>query len=119
MPWLCAAVAAAHAGAAGHGSSQRPGLLEVSGSHNTLCRGPPCICAESAGTLPYPAGREEEKDGLVSSRAKGEERRQYDIKSVSRKKCTEKNKSTVQHAVFFVSDLFDSIQLCVCVCVQL
>lgn len=57
LPWPCVAVAAAHAGAGGRGSSQRPGPPEVSGSHSTLCRGPPCTCGESAGNLPYPAGR--------------------------------------------------------------
>lgn len=77
LPWPCAAVAAAHAGAAGRGSSRRPGPLEVSGSHSTLYRGPPCTCGESAGNLPYPAGRGGEKDGLVRWRAKGEERRVY------------------------------------------
>lgn len=73
LPWPCAAVAAAHSGAADRGSSQRPGPPEVSGSHNILCHGPPCTCAESAGNLPYPAGRGEKKDGLVRSRAKGGE----------------------------------------------
>lgn len=56
LPWPCAAVAAARAGVADRGSSQRPGPPEVSASHNILCRGPPCICAESGGNPPYPAG---------------------------------------------------------------
>lgn len=116
LPWPCAAVAAAHAGAAGRGSSQRPGPREVSGSHNTLCRGPPYTCAESAGTLPYPAGREEEKDGLVSSRAKG--RREYNIKSLSRKKCIEKNTEDYSPAccVFLLSLIFVTAISAVCVC---
>lgn len=71
LPWPFAAVAAAHAGAAGRGSSRRLGPPGASGSHNTLCRGPPYTCGESAGTLPYPAGRGGEKDGLVRTRAKG------------------------------------------------
>lgn len=72
LPWPSAAVAAAHSGAASRGSSQRPGPPEVSGSHNRLCRGPPCTCGESAGNLPYPAGRGRERNGLARSRAKGE-----------------------------------------------
>lgn len=56
LPWPCAAVAAARAAVADRGSSQRPGPPEVSASHNTLCRGPPCICAESGGNPPCPAG---------------------------------------------------------------
>lgn len=77
LPWPCAAVAAARAGAADRGSLQRPGPPEVSGSHSTLCRGPPCNCGESAGNHLYPAGRGGEKYGFVSSRVKGEERRLY------------------------------------------
>lgn len=65
LPWPCAEVAAAHAGAAGRGSLRRPGPPEVSGSHSTLCRGPPCTCGESAGNLLYPAGIGREKDRLV------------------------------------------------------
>lgn len=64
LPWPCAAVAAAHAEAADRGSSQRLGPPEVSGSHNTLCHGPPYTCGESAGNLPYPAGRGGVEDGL-------------------------------------------------------
>lgn len=56
LPWPCVAVVAAHAGVEDRGSSQRPGPPGVSASHNTLCRGPPCTCAESAGNPPYPAG---------------------------------------------------------------
>lgn len=56
LPWPCVAVVAAHAGVADRGSSQRPGPPGVSGSHNRLCRAPPCTCAESAGNPPYPAG---------------------------------------------------------------
>lgn len=106
LPWPFAAVAAAHAGAAGRGSSQRLGPLGASGSHNTLCRGPPYTCGESAGTLPYPAGRGGEKDGLVRTRAKGEERREYCKKSVSEKNSIEKTMIKVQGVVVFVlSDL--------------
>jgi len=56
LPWPCAAVAAARAGAAGRGSSRRPGPPEVSGSRSTPCRGPPCTCGESVENRPYPAG---------------------------------------------------------------
>lgn len=55
-PWPCVAVAAARAGVADRGSLQRLGPPEVSASHSTLCHGPPCICAESGGNPPYPAG---------------------------------------------------------------
>lgn len=71
LPWPCAAVAAAHAGAAGRGSSQRPGPPEVSESHSTLCRGPPCTCGESAGNLPYPAGRGGGKGWVGEMEGKG------------------------------------------------
>lgn len=57
MPWPSAIIAAARAGAAGRGSSQRLGPLEVSGSHSRLCRGLPCIYGESGGNSLYPAGR--------------------------------------------------------------
>lgn len=73
LPWPCATVAAAHAGAAGRGSSRRPGPPEASGSHSTPCRGPPCTCGESAGNLPYPAGGGGGKDWLVRLRTEGEE----------------------------------------------
>lgn len=57
LPWPCAAVAAARAGVADRGSSQRLGPPEVSVSHNRLCHGPPCICAECGGNPPCPAGK--------------------------------------------------------------
>lgn len=72
LPWPCAAVAAAHAEAVDHDFSRRPGPLEVSGSHSTLFRGPPCTCGESVGNLPYPAGRRGENDGLVKVKVKKE-----------------------------------------------
>lgn len=82
LPWPCAAVAAAHSEAADRGSSQRPGPPEVSGSHNKLCRGPPCTCAESAGNLLYPAGRGEEKGKkrLARSRVKREEEEEEGVR---------------------------------------
>lgn len=101
LPWPFAAVAAAHAGAAGRGSSRRLGPPGASGSHNTLCRGPPYTCGESAGTLPYPAVRGGEKDGLVRTRAKGKERREYCKKSVSEKNSIEKTMIKVQGVVVF------------------
>ena len=70
LPWPCGAVAVAHAGAADHGFSQRPGPLEVSGSHSTPCREPPCTCGESPGNFLCPAERQVIKEGLERSKVR-------------------------------------------------
>lgn len=80
-PWPCAAAAAARSGAADRGSSQKPGPQEVSGSHNTLCREPPCTCAESAGNLPCPAGREKRNRLVGEIEGKGWRRTKTEIKA--------------------------------------
>lgn len=61
LPWPCAAVAAARAGVADRGSLQRLAPPEASASHNIPYHGPPCICAESGGSPPYPAGERGER----------------------------------------------------------
>lgn len=85
LPWPCAAVAAARAGVADRGSLQRLGPPEVSASHNILCRGPPCICAESGENPPYPAGeRGGRKKGInVKGNAEREGGRIGDVSFVS------------------------------------
>lgn len=77
LPLPSAAAAAVHAAAAVRGSSQRLGLLEVSESHNTPFRGPPCTCWESAGNLLCPAGEEGENDSLEGWRARGGEEEEF------------------------------------------
>lgn len=77
LPLPSAAAAAVHAAAAVRGSSQRLGLLEVSESHNTPCRGPPCTCWESAGNLLCPAGEEGENDSLEGWRVRGGEEEEF------------------------------------------
>lgn len=74
LPWPCAAVVAAHVASVDRGSSQRMGPPEVSVSHNKLCHGSPCACAESVENLPYPAGRRKEKAvGEIQVKGGGEE----------------------------------------------
>lgn len=109
LPLPFAAVAAAHVGAADRGFSQKPGPQEVSGSHSTLCHGPPCTCEESAGNLPYPAGRGGEKDGLVISRVRGDERRVYREGGSQKRNCTERNiikELESKYSVFVLSLIF-------------
>lgn len=57
LPWPYGEAAAAHVGAADHGSSQRLEPLAVSGSHSIPYHGPPCTCEGSPGNCLCPAGR--------------------------------------------------------------
>lgn len=115
LPLPSAAAAAVHAAAAVRGSSQRLGLLEVSESHNTPCRGPPCTCWESAGNLLCPAGEEGENDSLEGWRARGGEEEEF---SGNMCQNTEwwKNVWKKQLFVCFVSDRYeiDCELLCKC-----
>lgn len=118
LPWPCAAVAAAHAGAAGRGSSRRPGPPEVSGSHNTPCRGPPCTCGESAGNLPYPAGRGGEKEmGWWDGGQRVKRGGCVCMKNVSERRIWLKNLCPC--TVCCVCSVSDLCQAVCCLCVQL